>query len=69
MNSKRFVDSFIKIGPSVWVVEMTHTDRQTHRHTHRQRDIHTDRLTDKQTDRQTDRQRQSSYINIDMQSH
>ena len=27
------MESFIKIGPSFWAVEMTYTDRQTHRHT------------------------------------
>ena len=34
------MESFIKIGPSVWAVEMTHT----HRHTHRQTDRQTDTL-------------------------
>ena len=29
------MESFIKIGPSVWAVEMTHTDTQTDTHTHR----------------------------------
>ena len=38
MYSKRFVDSFIKIGPSVWVVEMTQTQRQTDRQADRQTD-------------------------------
>ena len=38
--SRSFVESFIKIGSSVWAVEMTHT----YRHTYRQTDTHTHTL-------------------------
>ena len=41
MCCKWFVESFIKIGPSVWAVEMTYTDTDTHRHRHTYIHTHT----------------------------
>ena len=34
------MESFIKIDPSVWAVEMTHTHTHTHRQTHTQTHRH-----------------------------
>ena len=41
ISVKWFVENFIKIGSSVWAVEVTHTDRQTHRHTATHTQTHT----------------------------
>ena len=38
------MESFIKIGPLVWAVEMTQTDTQTHRETHGHTNTQTDTL-------------------------
>ena len=51
------MESFIKIGTSVWAVEMTHTDRHTDAQTHRRTDAQTLRRTDAQTHRRTDTQK------------
>ena len=56
ISSRSFVESFIKIGPSVWAVEITHTDR------------HTQRQTDRQTDRQTEKEGEGKEIHTETQT-
>ena len=51
ISARSFVESFIKIGLSIWAVEITQIDRQTDRHTHTETGRQTDRNT--HTDTQT----------------